>query len=77
MESKSLDVSSIADKPVIIHKSLQWLLNLPNNTFMDQDETRCASLDKEGLWVSSISNYSHTALLLDFLRENKVIYETT
>ena len=75
MESKSLDVSSIADKPVIIHKSLQWLLNLPNNTFMDENQTECASLDKE-IWVNPISNYSQTALLLDFLRENKVIYET-
>ena len=75
LANKSSEDLSIGDKPVIIHKplhSLQWLLNLPNNTsIMEENETTCA-LGSE-TWVRKESNYSN-AQLLDFLRENKVSY---
>ena len=70
--TKSPDDLSIGDQPVIIHKSLQWLLNLPNNTrIMEEEETTCAL--ESDTWVGNKSNYSN-AQLLDFLRENKVSY---
>ena len=60
------EVLSYKDQePVIIHKSLQWLLKYSS---VVQDEARCDSKDT---WVTEKSNYTN-AELLDFLQQNKV-----